>query len=141
MVGSDSSSSAGGFRSEEKNRNEPAEDRRNEWLPLPSAGGRNEAGGTTESEQQDCSVNWELLNGADVRTNGFADVDRVETNGELPDDATLSSSESDSKKDDHWKSLERCISACTKGFVIGSGLRGGLALVSVLSRLKRRNSR
>ncbi|KAJ7567433.1 hypothetical protein O6H91_02G146800 [Diphasiastrum complanatum] len=35
-----------------------------------------------------------------------------------------------------WK---RCILASTKGFVIGAGLRGGLALFAVLTRLKRKS--
>lgn len=37
-------------------------------------------------------------------------------------------------------SLERCASAAMKGFVIGAGLKGGLALFSLLGRLRRRAS-
>ncbi|KAJ7965712.1 Transmembrane protein [Quillaja saponaria] len=37
-----------------------------------------------------------------------------------------------------WEKLRRIIIASAKGFTIGAGLRGGLALFSVLARLKRR---
>lgn len=39
-----------------------------------------------------------------------------------------------------WKSLDRCISASAKGFAIGAGLKGGLALFGLLVGLKRRSS-
>eukprot|EP00246_Nothoceros_aenigmaticus_P011561 TRINITY_DN3195_c0_g1_i2.p1 TRINITY_DN3195_c0_g1~~TRINITY_DN3195_c0_g1_i2.p1 ORF type:complete len:368 (-),score=53.68 TRINITY_DN3195_c0_g1_i2:309-1412(-) len=42
---------------------------------------------------------------------------------------------------DPKRALARCISAAVKGFLIGTGLRGGFALFSVLVRLKRRASR
>lgn len=36
--------------------------------------------------------------------------------------------------------LRRCVGAAAKGFAIGSGLKGGLALFSVLVRLRSRRS-
>ncbi|RWW64869.1 hypothetical protein BHE74_00027861 [Ensete ventricosum] len=42
--------------------------------------------------------------------------------------------------EEEWRGLRRCVEAATKGFAIGAGLKGGLALFSVLVRLKRRRS-
>ncbi|THU49581.1 hypothetical protein C4D60_Mb06t11050 [Musa balbisiana] len=42
--------------------------------------------------------------------------------------------------DEEWRRLRRCVEAATKGFAIGAGLKGGLALFSVLVRLKSRRS-
>ncbi|KAL5982190.1 hypothetical protein ACLOJK_016260 [Asimina triloba] len=40
--------------------------------------------------------------------------------------------------DKDWKKLRRCIEASVKGFVIGAGLKGGLAAFSILARLRSR---
>ncbi|XP_065009861.1 uncharacterized protein LOC135582859 [Musa acuminata AAA Group] len=42
--------------------------------------------------------------------------------------------------DEERRRLRRCVEAATKGFAIGAGLKGGLALFSVLVRLKSRRS-
>ncbi|KAJ7959008.1 Transmembrane protein [Quillaja saponaria] len=52
--------------------------------------------------------------------------------------SSCTSSESIPLKD--WEKLRRIIIASAKGFTIGAGLKGGLALFSVLIRLKRRNA-
>ncbi|RWW04857.1 hypothetical protein BHE74_00028661 [Ensete ventricosum] len=41
---------------------------------------------------------------------------------------------------EEWRRLRRCLEAAAKGFAIGAGLKGGLALFSVLVRLKSRIS-
>lgn len=39
-----------------------------------------------------------------------------------------------------WEKLRRIIIASAKGFTIGAGLKGGLALFSILARLQRRKA-
>lgn len=41
---------------------------------------------------------------------------------------------------DEWRWLRRCAEASAKGFAIGAGLKGGLALFSILTRLRSRRS-
>ena len=41
---------------------------------------------------------------------------------------------------DPLDAVERCVAAAMKGFVIGAGLKGGLALFGILGRLRRRAS-
>ncbi|CAL9110573.1 unnamed protein product [Musa textilis] len=41
---------------------------------------------------------------------------------------------------EEWRRLRRCLEAAAKGFAIGAGLKGGLALFSVLVRLRSRRS-
>lgn len=39
-----------------------------------------------------------------------------------------------------WEKLRRVVIASAKGFIIGAGLKGGLALFSILVRLRRRKA-
>ncbi|XP_008782153.1 uncharacterized protein LOC103701762 isoform X2 [Phoenix dactylifera] len=43
-------------------------------------------------------------------------------------------------KDEEWRRFLRCVEAAGKGFAIGAGLKGGLALFSILVRLRSRRS-
>ncbi|KAJ8628630.1 hypothetical protein MRB53_021953 [Persea americana] len=45
---------------------------------------------------------------------------------------------SDLRSETDWEKLRRCISASGKGFVIGAGIKGGLAAFSILARLRSR---
>lgn len=54
------------------------------------------------------------------------------------DDMCSTSGQEEGK--DSWKAIQRCIAASIKGFVIGSGLRGGISLFAILSRLRKRSS-
>jgi len=58
--------------------------------------------------------------------------------GFVEDDACSTSGKETGKS--FWKALDRCIAASIKGFVIGGGLRGGLSLFAILSRLRKRSS-
>jgi hypothetical protein len=58
--------------------------------------------------------------------------------GFVEDDACSTSGKETAKS--FWKALDRCIAASIKGFVIGGGLRGGLSLFAILSRLRKRSS-
>ncbi|ERN14612.1 hypothetical protein AMTR_s00038p00172140 [Amborella trichopoda] len=60
----------------------------------------------------------------------FDDPDRLKP-GDNPE--SLSSSPCS-----EWARLERCAYACAKGFVIGAGLKGGLAAFGILARLRSR---
>ncbi|KAL5992418.1 hypothetical protein ACLOJK_013336 [Asimina triloba] len=51
------------------------------------------------------------------------------------------SSRSDSQARMEWEKLRRCLAAAGKGFAIGAGLRGGLAVFSILARLRSRRLR
>lgn len=46
----------------------------------------------------------------------------------------------DKLNSDPLDAVERCVAAAMKGFVIGAGLKGGLALFGILGRLRRRAS-
>ncbi|CAM6126178.1 unnamed protein product [Calypogeia fissa] len=108
-------------------------------LVTRAASGIND-GRALELGQQEISVNCADRDGTDGRACDFRNDASVKKRGDSVDAGTASSCGPDSQKDELRKSVERCISACTKGFVIGSGLRGGLALFTVLTRLKRRKS-
>ncbi|KAG1334580.1 putative transmembrane protein [Cocos nucifera] len=45
-----------------------------------------------------------------------------------------------SRTEEEWRRFRRCVEATGKGFVIGAGLKGGLALFSILVRLRSRRS-
>ena len=47
----------------------------------------------------------------------------------------------DKLNSDPLDAVERCVAAAMKGFVIGAGLKGGLALFGILGRLRQRASR
>jgi hypothetical protein len=58
--------------------------------------------------------------------------------GFVEDDVCSTSGKENAKS--FWKALERCIAASIKGFVIGGGLRGGLSLFAILSRMRKKSS-
>ncbi|XP_072973322.1 uncharacterized protein [Typha angustifolia] len=44
------------------------------------------------------------------------------------------------RSEEEWRWLRRCVEAAAKGFAIGAGLKGGLAIFSILTRLRKRRS-
>lgn len=139
--GRSSADSAGGFWSGEEKGKQLVGDGRNESPLLTGPALGTHDGRTSEWGQQETSTDCEHRDMTYGKTCDFRNSDTRKKSVDSPDAAPASSSGPDNQKDELWKSVERCISACTKGFVIGSGLRGGLALFTILSRLKRRKSR
>ncbi|KAG0564275.1 hypothetical protein KC19_8G097800 [Ceratodon purpureus] len=64
---------------------------------------------------------------------GVEKISIFETIGGPPKDECSTSGQDDGKNT--WRAIERCVAASVKGFIIGSGLRGGLSLFGILMRL------
>ena len=82
-------------------------------------------------------------------TNGFqnyeggpVDVNCTHSDRSTPSPPSSSSSASsfDSVELNDWEKLRRILTASAKGFSIGAGIKGGLALFSIFARLKRRKA-
>ncbi|CAM6129357.1 unnamed protein product [Calypogeia fissa] len=133
---------AGGFWSsgDKKGKQLVSDEKNHENILVTRAASGINDGRVLDLGQQQISVNCADRDGTDGRACDFRNDGSVKKRGDSVDAGTASSCGPDSQKDELWKSVERCISACTKGFVIGSGLRGGLALFTILTRLKRRKS-
>lgn len=71
-------------------------------------------------------------------TNGIEKISMFETIGGPPKDDCSISGQDDGRNS--WRAIERCVAASVKGFVIGAGLRGGLSLFGILTRLRRKSS-
>jgi hypothetical protein len=78
---------------------------------------------------------------SDGEIHDYRDTDGVEKDGNMAQDVSASPSGADGLNNYNWNYVERCIAASLKGFVIGSGLRGGLALVTILTRLRKKKPR
>lgn len=71
-------------------------------------------------------------------TNGIEKISIFETIGGPPKDECSTSGQDDGRNT--WRAIERCVAASIKGFIIGSGLRGGLSLFGILMRLRKTSS-
>ncbi|PTQ34264.1 hypothetical protein MARPO_0082s0089 [Marchantia polymorpha] len=82
-------------------------------------------------------LNWNQGGGTRSRAQGCTDDPSRDTDGQ---GSKIRTNLKDCE-DEKLRALERCIAAATKGFVIGAGLRGGLGLFAILSRLRRKKTR
>ncbi|KAG6551942.1 hypothetical protein Mapa_006559 [Marchantia paleacea] len=82
-------------------------------------------------------LNWNQGGGTTARAEGCIDAASRDTDGQ---GSNIRTSLKDCE-DEKLRALERCIAAATKGFIIGAGLRGGLGLFAILSRLRRKKTR
>ena len=71
-------------------------------------------------------------------TSGIEKISIFETIGGPPKDECSTSGQDDGRNT--WRAIERCVAASIKGFIIGAGLRGGLSLFAILTRLRKRSS-
>lgn len=65
--------------------------------------------------------------------------DKSPANKAPPSTSPLSTTR-DLRSEEEWKRLRRFVEAAGKGFAIGAGLKGGLAVFSILARLRSRRS-
>lgn len=72
-------------------------------------------------------------------TNGIDKIRNFETVGGPAEEDVCSTSGQDDGRNS-WRAVERCIAASIKGFVIGAGLRGGLSLFAIITRLRKKSS-
>jgi hypothetical protein len=90
-----------------------------------------------------------LINGRMIKSRSFGALARLangvekisifETIGGPPQDECSTSGQQDDGRNP-WRAIERCVAASIKGFIIGSGLRGGLALFGIITRLRKSTS-
>jgi hypothetical protein len=97
--------------------------------------------GNMAANSMNNSMSWSHRDEREGEISDYRDTDGVEKNRDIAENASASPSGPDGQNSSNWNYVERCILASLKGFAIGSGLRGGLALVTIFTRLRKRKPR